>query len=110
MSDQLNKNTKPALIADYVRLAETTAAVMGKDFVIGARPNGRGWYANCAGVEYDGGSPEMAVRQVVRQIQGKARDEIRHANTAHEVAVTRYADLMDLDASDPELNDGGEHG
>lgn len=100
------EDTNSTQNAEYVALAETTAAVMGKDFLIGVRPNGRGWYANCAGVEYDGGSPEMAVRQVVRQLQGKARDETRHAKTAHEVAVATYADLMDLDASDPELIDG----
>jgi len=96
--------------ADYVALAQATAEAMGKDFLIGVRPNGRGWYANCGGVEYDGGSPEVAVRQVVEQIQAKVRDEVRRARMLHEELVARYAELMDLDTSDPLLIDGSQYG
>lgn len=82
--------------ADYVALAEATAQALGVDFVIGARPYDKGWFAHCAGITFDGGTPDIAVRQVVEALHRKTRNELNEARVAPESASKRLTELAAL--------------
>lgn len=80
---------------DYERLAELAAQATGKMFIIGVRPEGKGWFANCDGVEWDGDSPATAVESVIQTL----------AESAKRKAVTANADAKSLEQQAIDLAD-----
>lgn len=93
--------------ADYVALAEAACEAQVANFYIGVRPLGKGWFAHCDGVEYDGDGPDMAVRSVVQELQRRARAVSQKLEGENRMAERRRASLDAIDASTPEHNDGG---
>lgn len=91
--------------ADYERLAEMAAQATGKNFLIGVRPEGKGWFAHCDGIEWDGDSPKMAVESVVRGLAERAQRTAIHASADAKSLEQQAIDLADtvqlIDGSPP---------
>lgn len=83
---------------NYERLAELAAEAQGKQFLIGVRPMGKGWFAHCDGVEWDGAGPDDAVRSVVRTLAKNARQAAIHAGADFKSLEQRAIDLADTAA------------
>lgn len=77
--------------------AQALADATGKVFVVGVRPNkDHSWFANCDGVEWDGSSPQMAVRQVVGTLRRRFETEAHEAARRAEVLRKVEARLDEL--------------
>lgn len=84
---------------DWVQLAETAADAEGKNFFIGVRPMGRGWFAHCNGVEWDGDTPEMAVRSVIHSLQRQASTNAANLDQQAKAAKALLANLTQIENS-----------
>jgi hypothetical protein len=58
---------------------EEAAGRFREVFVVGVRPLGGGWFASAGDIEYDGGSPMVAVNQVVDGLYRREEDRARAA-------------------------------
>ena len=80
---------------EYIRLAQLTAEAQGKQFLIGVRPNDKGWYAHCDGVEWSGEGPEDAVYSVIRTLAANAKRASTKANADAKSLEQQSIDLAD---------------
>lgn len=67
-----------ALKVQMQALAEAT----GQNVLIGKRGHKSDWFAHCDGVEWDGSTPEQALRAVAASILHRAEDAKRQAEKA----------------------------
>ena len=58
-----------------LREAQKVAEAVGESFIIGVRPHGNGWFANCRGVEWDGSTAAQAVKSVADDLARKLKTE-----------------------------------
>lgn len=94
--------------ADYVALAEAAAEAQQANFYIGVRPNGKGWFAHCDDVEFDGSDPDMAVRSVIQELQRRSHLDSHEWERKNVTIERRRVGLAAIDASTPDQIDGEE--
>lgn len=87
------------MVMDWVQLAETAADAEGENFFIGVRPMGKGWFAHCNGVEWDGDTPEMAVRSVIQSLQRQASTNAANLDQQAKAAKALLANLTQIENS-----------
>ncbi len=80
---------------NYEKLAELAAQAMGRTFHIGVRPENKGWFAHCDGVEWDGDSPESAVLSVIQSLAEKAKLDAISLSADAKSMEQRAIDLAD---------------
>lgn len=83
---------------EFIHLAELAAEAQGQNFLIGVRPMGKGWFAHCDGVEWDGADPDDAVRSVIGTLAKNARQKANLAGADFRTLEKRALDLADTAA------------
>lgn len=71
------------------------AQATGKIVVVGARPYDKGWFANCDGVEVDGGSASSAVKGVIEKWKQQTEARVQVAKQALRELEDQVARLED---------------
>lgn len=80
----------------WIKLAEAAAEAQGKNFMVGVRPMGKGWFAHCDGIEWDGSGPADAVASVIRSLQEKSSTTALAATREVKKLQDRAAALKDI--------------